>query len=358
MIPILFDNIWHVIDYEAGVGKIGWLADAVSCKVEENKNGEYFLEMEYPTNGALFSEIKLKACIYAPHDASGKWDFFRICKISKPLDKVVEITAYHLSYDLNGVAVAPFSSTGTCSAAMQQLENATQGIISFNFSTDIKTTGTFAVAEPCSARELLFDKEGSFVDIYGGEWSYDMWQCKLSKERGTHTEVWIRYGSNLADLTQELDDTDQYTAVLGYWKGTQESSTGESVDVVQVGTYQASSYYDAAPRIKVVDFSSDFSDKPSVSQINDKAKAYLNANKGWIYTDSLAVETIDPDSELNGLCLCDWVHVFYDEFGINTELEVVKVVWDVLLDRYGSLELGSKQLTLADTISGLYKKIK
>ncbi len=359
MIPILYEAVWHDIDLSWGPLKLGWLTDTISCSVEENRNGEYFLEMTYPVSGELFSKIELKKCIYAPHDASGKWDLFRINKISKPLNGIVEITACHLSYDMDRIAVVPFSvvDADADTTLRYWFKPATTGILSFDYSSDITTSANFSLEEPCTARELLFDNEGSFVDVYGGEWSYDMWSCKLNKERGSHKDIWIRYGKNLNDLTQEMDDSDQYTAVLGYWKGTQEDSSGTTVDVVQVGDYQASSYYNTAPRIKVVDFSSEFSEKPSKSELNEKAKSYLNSNKGWIYTDSLTVEFVEEDSELNDLVLCDWVHVFYEEFDINTELEVIKTTWNVLLNRYDSIELGSKQLTLSDTISGIYKKV-
>lgn len=53
MIPIL---------YEQGETKfisqgIGSLADAISCTVTEERNGEYELEMTYPASGRLFSEL-------------------------------------------------------------------------------------------------------------------------------------------------------------------------------------------------------------------------------------------------------------------------------------------------------------
>ena len=37
---------------------LGRLPDAISCKVTEERNGQYELHMEYPIDGQLMEEIK------------------------------------------------------------------------------------------------------------------------------------------------------------------------------------------------------------------------------------------------------------------------------------------------------------
>ena len=64
---------------------------------------------------------------------------------------------------------------------------------------------------------------------------------------------------------------------------------------------------------------------------------------------SLSVSFIPTD----GICLGDLVTVYYSDFDIRTKLEVVQTDYNVMLDRYDSIELGAILPTLADTIASL-----
>ena len=41
------------------------LAEAVSCLVTEERNGQYVLSMDYPTDGTFFDELKVDRIILA-----------------------------------------------------------------------------------------------------------------------------------------------------------------------------------------------------------------------------------------------------------------------------------------------------
>ena len=47
---------------------LGGLADAISCTVTEERNGEYELEMEYPVNGIHFNDLAVDRIIVAPNN--------------------------------------------------------------------------------------------------------------------------------------------------------------------------------------------------------------------------------------------------------------------------------------------------
>ena len=49
----------------------GRLSDAISCYVEEKRNGSYELEMVYPVDGIHFSDIT-HSCIITAKPADGK----------------------------------------------------------------------------------------------------------------------------------------------------------------------------------------------------------------------------------------------------------------------------------------------
>ena len=54
---------------------------------------------------------------------------------------------------------------------------------------------------------------------------------------------------------------------------------------------------------------------------------------------------------LERVSLCDYVTVIFPKLGVNAKAECVKLVYNVLLDRVDSVELGDAIQTVADTIA-------
>ena len=94
MKPILFPEGQKTFDTNG----LGRLSDAISCKVTEERNGQYELHMEYPIDGKLIEEVKYSRIILATTADGKSPQPFRIYRITKPLSGVVEIDAEHISY--------------------------------------------------------------------------------------------------------------------------------------------------------------------------------------------------------------------------------------------------------------------
>ena len=60
MIPILYD----ADEQNFTSNGLGRLADAISCIVEEERNGIYELTMEYPVGGRHFGQLLMSNIIY------------------------------------------------------------------------------------------------------------------------------------------------------------------------------------------------------------------------------------------------------------------------------------------------------
>ena len=105
MIPILFSENSTVFTSNG----IGRLSDAISCYVTEERNGQYELQMVYPSTGAHFDDINLRAIIVAKPSAGANNQPFRIYNISRPINGKVTINAQHISYDLSKNVCMPFS---------------------------------------------------------------------------------------------------------------------------------------------------------------------------------------------------------------------------------------------------------
>ena len=139
MNPILFAP--SATSFTPITNGLGRLSDAVSCKVIEELNGQYELEMSYPVSGRLFSSIVYSSIIVAKPFQNGNLQAFRVYKISKPMKGLVNIYARHISYQLNHIPCSSFSGQ-SCAQVMAAIPTAVAEYCPFTFSTDITENRT------------------------------------------------------------------------------------------------------------------------------------------------------------------------------------------------------------------------
>ena len=352
---------YYAADSEIKGNGVGALRDALYCTVTEERNGSYELEMGYPVSGQHYSELTLRGLICAKPNPYSEEQYFRVYKISRPINGQVVISAQHISYDLCGIPVAPYTA-GTAAQALDRLKSQATVRCPFEFWTDLSTTADFAATVPSSLRSLLGGIDGSILDVYGGEYEWDNYTVKLHSERGTDRGVSIRYGKNLTDLTQEENCTNVYTGVYPYWADSAgavtQISTGPVVDVPD-------SQYNFV-RILLLDLSQDYTEQPTDEQLKQSALSYIKANKIGVPKVSLKLsyaqleQTVEYKGKalLERVGLCDTVHVVFERLGVDATAKVIKTTYNVLLDRYDSVELGTPRSNLASTIVGIEKTTK
>ena len=177
MIPILYE----ATESSFTSNGLGRLSDAITCKVVEERNGVYELEMTYPVDGVHYGDISENRIILAqPHDG-GLTEPFQIYKITKPLNGVVTINAEHISYRLNSMVCMPFSS-GTLREALVDIKNNSVEANPFTFTTDIESTVDFNLNTPNNIRSLLCGQSGSILDVYGGgDYEFRRWDVILRR---------------------------------------------------------------------------------------------------------------------------------------------------------------------------------
>lgn len=344
MMPILFAEN----ETSFTTNGIGRLADATKCEVTEERNGQYELVMQYPIEGELFGEIVCGRYIYTTHDESKVPQAFKIYRISAPLEGVITINAWHISYALNTIIVSPFTASN-CSAALTGIKNNSMNTNPFTFWTDKSVNATFTLSVPTSARACLGGVRGSVLDVYGkGEYEFDMFTVKLHVNRGTNRDVTIRYGKNLTRLDQALDASNVYNSVVPYW------TDGETV--VSGGVITKAGQTPGATI--ALDLSRDFDDAPTVQELEAKAQTHVDTTDNYILKENVKVDFValwqteeyKDYAALERVFLCDTVNVFYAKLGVNITAKVIKVVYDSLLERYTSIELGEPSTSLIQQI--------
>lgn len=339
MKPILYAST----EREFTTNGIGILSDAASCVVTEERNGSYELEMQYPVMGLHYASITYRSLILAKPKPDGEPQPFRVYRITRPLGGLVTVYARHISYDLSGVVVPPFSATGVEGVFDAIQAKAVPQDSGFTFWTDKISTSGVATTVPNSVRSLLGGIRGSILDVFGGEYEFDRFTVKLWRRRGEDRGVTIRYGKNLTALEQDANCASVYTAVYPYW--TSDDVTVELPEKI----VEAPGTYDFV-RILPLDLTSVFEGQPTPDQLRTSAQYYIADNNVGVPRVSLSLSYAQLDGEK--VDLCDTLTVTFAEMGVNTTAKVIKTVFDVLQDRYSSVEIGDMRASISETIAG------
>ena len=355
MKPILFPSTATEFKTQG----LGVLTDAISCTVTEERNGAFELTMQYPDTGVHFDEITDRCIIYAIPSPYRAPQPFRIYRITRPMDGIIMVYAQHITYDLSGVPLNPFTAINAPDALSKLSLNAAVDS-PFTFWTDKATVASFAVSTPSSTRSVLGGSSGSILDVYGGEYEWDGFTVRLYGHRGYDNGVVISYGKNLTDIEQDRNISNVATGIYPYWTNAEGALVTCDPKIVNApGTYDFT-------RVVPVDFSNDFETQPTPAQLRARAEKYVEDNKIGIPKTSITASFVQleqfPEYEdlalLEKCDLSDTVTIRYPQLGVEAKAEIVKIETDVLLERYNSVEIGDVRTNIADTIVGQQQEIK
>lgn len=342
--PILYEQIDNIGTVPNNNG-LGVLTDCLECMITEERNGIYELEMKYPASGLHSKELIERRIIKAKPNYTDDPQLFRIYKITKVLNGSFTIYARHISYDLSGYPISN-GSANSCVLACDLLQDNANG---WTIDTDKEVVADFTIYEPSSIRSWFGGKEGSFLDVFGtGEWKYNNFTCSFLQHRGINRGVTVKYAKNLLSLNQDKDSSNVITAVIAYWKDSQDGT-------VIISDTKTTSVTLDVPNVYVLDCSSDFQNTPTKAQLNDKALNYINNHETAFAKENIKLDFLQIGQLKDRVDLCDIVTINYEDFGISGTAKCITTTWDVLKDRYDSIEIGEPKTNIADTIISVQK---
>lgn len=328
---------------------LGLLSEAVYCYCYHTLNGQYELEMEYPVSGYLYNQIKERCIIVAKPDKRSDNQPFRIYRIKKTINDTITIYARHLAHDLEGIVVKPFTANG--------IQNALSGLKSnalincpFTFHTSRTTESTFYLDHPESIWNLLGGQEGSLLDVYGGEYVFDGYDIYLENHIGEDNGVSVRYGVNMTEFNQDSNIEGCFTGVIGYYLSDEASVYGNVINSDASHDYV---------KILPVDFTYYLNDVPTPEMLDILAEAYIKANNigepkvDWTVKFVLLGDTEEYKdiAPLEDVSLGDTIKIKFEKLGIDVSSRVNEIQWNVLLDKYEEVHLGSIRANIATTIA-------
>lgn len=326
---------------------LGKLSDAASCTVKETRNGAFELTLKYPVEGIHYSEIRQRSIIYAKPNPVDDPQPFRVYRISKPINGLVTVYAYHISYDLTGIPVSPYSAASV-QAALAGFSTYAAVTNPFTFWSDMTANGDFTVKAPASVRSLL----ETVLEVYGGEYKYDKYTVRLYQQRGVNRGVTIRYGKNLTDLKQDENCSNVYTGVYAYY------SDGNGIVETSPKVTPAPGTYDYT-RVLPLDLKAEFKEAPTAEALKAAAEQYMSDHNIGVPEVSLNVSFVQLEQTqeykdlalLERVELCDTVTVIFERLGVNATAQVTSTVYNVLIDAYDSVTIGNVRKNVAMTIA-------
>ena len=217
MIPILL----------SGTAVTGFLADALTCVVTEERNGIYELSLTYPVTGSLYSELAVDRFVKDKPNDTSDLQLFRIYEITKTINGVVTVNAEHVSYALSHYPVNDISVTGNAALVINTILSNANANLAASHDFSVATTGLSASKKyeyaVGSVRSALGGSDGSVLDVFGGEYEFDNYVIRLHKSRGTDTGVIVAYGKNLTDIEVTTSMENSYTHLFPYCKDDEEN---------------------------------------------------------------------------------------------------------------------------------------
>lgn len=341
-----------------GLGEI----DATKALVTRERNGNYTLYIEYPASGRLASVFKNDMRIKSDAGLRTKNQTFYISRIVKSSKGIIKIYAKHISHLTEFMAMRNRTLVnGTASSALSIWASNTLGGIRFDTWSDITTSNrtNWDIANVKNAREALGGKEGSILDVWGGEFEFDNTTIRLHKQLGRKSPIVLEYGRNILSAEDEQDIGSTYTSIYPYATYTPDStgstdSRTEAITVELPEKYIDSKYVGLynERRVEIVDFSSSFKEKevPTAEKLKSLANAYIINNNVGLPKINTKIEYVDlskaQDHASNQILeeaeLCDIVPIYYPPIGITSEDgKLTTIVFDVLRGVNDSVEVGT-----------------
>ncbi len=325
--------------------------------VTEELGGQYSLTFTYPADVPAAHLLTLENLVACPVPGALMRQGFRIHEVTTTLDGLLEVTAFHVFYDLAANLVADtFVVNKTAKAALDQLLAAANTSHGFTASSSDATIRASArvVRMPLATAIMDTGEDNTFASRWGGEITRDNWHIHHAPRRGQDRGVVIRDRKNLTGYQGSIDFSTVVTRILpvGY--------DGLLLPELYVDSPKLDDY--VTPRIRVMRYGDVKAIKdPEQPREDELPLADAHAELRRLAKLEFSTKHVDEPSasykvsfvelattveyadlaELETVLLGDTVTVRHADLNVALSARVVGYDYDPLREAYLSVELGS-----------------
>lgn len=346
----------------------GALNNCVSCKVREKVNDDYSLVLTTIVTDPLTKKINTHSVIRALANPQDDPQLFVVFDIEKDPPKYVVVYAKHirdiLFHNFTTAINTPIINlqvgiNGNPEEVWKTLKDSFLWDTPFTLTSNYTSSKLFKypASVPQTAGDLLFKKDGSFIDVYPCDFHWDNYNVFFGT-RGRDTGYTVMYGKNISTAKQTESSENEYTHIYPYGK-IKSTLTGNEVNVIGDIYYIENStlYYkaktlDCSEAIKGLPYNEETLEglKNIRTAMTEYIKQYIARNNVSSPSVNITVDIRATLDDLKDVSLCDTVYVILDDFGTQTKAKVVEVVFDSLLERWDKLQLGESTKRLCDVL--------
>lgn len=325
------------------------LNECIKCEVNEEQNGDYSLEVNYPSN------LKKSQYFVKYNIIKVDGQLFRIYKVEKEhkADKLIYVWASHIFYDLSFDFIESLSLTSTSiKTAMTKALEGRQFASIYTLDSDIVIAGSvnFIQINPAQAMFNIIDA-----------WKYgylkrDNFDIKILISSGSDTGVLIKYGKNIQGLKVINDCTEIATKMYPVGNG----GVTLTEKYITIANWNADEY-PSFPIIKKVEFNAD--DEPTL-RIQAQATAdAIGLERTTIEVDFVELSrTVEYQNykQLETVKVGDTVTLKHSDLNLNVKVPVIRVTSDKLTGKNTKVQLGQPKKSRDDAaaINAALKTVK
>ena len=362
MIPRIYDNSFTT--YESN--GLGLLVDTISCQVEEESNGDFELTLVYPFNGSFFYALKQDNLIKADASNTLKGQLFRIDTISKTLNGQVTVYAKHISFDLakNSLNEDVNEKNIKCENAGKHMLQKSDADSRFSIESNIEMLGNYSMDRKTDCLSAIAGTRGSLIDTFGNgpKLLRDNFTISVLNRRGKDDNTLIAYKKNITGFTLEEDYSEIINVIKPYATYT-EDEVEKTLYIDEIGVKSPRYIEGDIVKSQWIDFSDKFDEDktPTKEKLKNLAEKYFNDNSCDLPKMTYKIE-FQPLSqteeykenglyELEHIGMDDSVYIANSKYKIRDQARVIKTTYNVLADKYISIELGDPKTTLGSIIN-------
>lgn len=338
--------------------------------VTEELGGEFSLTFTYPADGPAATHLVVENIVAAPVPRLEQRQGFRISEVVTTLDGMLEVSAFHVFYDLAANLIADtYVVNKTAKGALTQILGAANTKHGFTATSSDTVTRSSArlVRMPIAAALMDAGEDNSFAARWGGELVRDNFHIHHAPMRGTNHGVVIRDRKNLTGFESSIDFSTVVTRILpvGY--------DGLLLPELYVDSPKLGDY--VVPRIRVIRYGQvkaiTDKDNPREGELPlDQAHAQLrrlaaaefsarhvdepSASYKIRFTDLSQTREYADLARLETVEIGDTVTVRHADLGIALTARVVAYEYNPLTLQYISVELG----TVARKFTSVTRQVK
>lgn len=358
MKPILYEA--NTVDFNNN--GLGTLTESMFSQVTEERNGIFELSVVYPMSGKLYDKVSEHMLLKVKPNKVDDPHVFRIYSLQiDSIAQTVSIDASTKSNELVNNLVKDLAIENTTpQVALDLMKQFLVLPTDYDFISDITSSNSthWTNRNPLNC---IAGEEGSLVDVFGGEIKRGNNTIWLYANRGIDNPNIIRHGKNLQGFTVEYSTKGMTTAILPYFN---EKIADSSETQMVYGDIVYSQYANNYPFLYLV--AMDYSSEEIVTDLttlNTKASSYFTEHNGIdkpSMTANVDMQDLSDSSEykkfknLEQVQLCDTVITYSKKHKVNLKAKVTKLIFDTLLEKNVSLELGSVRTSLTDSIKQGY----